>query len=177
MPQLWSKKRGVDSKMIILVTGDFGVGKDTFADYLLEAFQGKAQKILSYTTRAPRYADENTHIFVEEMAKGEIVACSQIDGQYYWTLPEQFDKNKINIYVVDDIGVRDTIASGIDKTLIIKITRPTHLIDLDKERLTRKRTEFFEFEPDLEIINDGTLQDLQFAANNIPTILPLYHKF
>lgn len=163
--------------MIILVAGDFGVGKDTFADYLLEAFGEKAQKILSYTTRRPRYADENTHIFVEEMAKGEVVACSQIDGQYYWTLPEQFDKDKINIYVVDDIGVRDTIAAGIDKTFIILITRPSHLIDIDKERLVRQRSEFFEFEPDIEIINDGSLDDLRFAANNIPVILPYYHKF
>ena len=62
-------------------------------------------------------------------------------------------------------------------TFIILITRPSHLIDIDKERLVRQRSEFFEFEPDIEIINDGSLDDLRFAANNIPVILPYYHKF
>ena len=162
--------------MIILITGGFGVGKDIFADYLTEALPN-SQKIKSYTTRPPRYPGENTHIFTDQQPPTETVAKTIIDNQSYWTIPSQFDKNKNNIYVVDDIGVRDTVASNIDKVFIILITRPKHLIQIDKKRLNRTRTEKFHFEPDIEILNDGTLQDLQKTAQTLPILLPLYKKF
>lgn len=168
-------------KMIILITGGFGVGKDTFADYLLEEFEKNkilAQKIRSYTTRPPRYPGEKTHIFatpgVYETTKNNTVAQTTIDNYHYWTTPDQFDKNKINIYVVDDIGVRDTVTADIDEVFIILITRPQHLITVNKQRQNRKKTETFKFEPDFEILNDGDLKSLKFAAQHIPVLLPYY---
>ena len=41
--------------MIVLITGDFGVGKDMFADMLDEDFGDESVKIKSYTTREKRY--------------------------------------------------------------------------------------------------------------------------
>ena len=66
-------------KMIILITGDFGVGKDTFADFLIEEinkenaeitnqdiYVWRAKKIKSFTTRKPRYEGEDTHTFISK---------------------------------------------------------------------------------------------------------------
>ena len=133
--------------MIILITGDFGVGKDTFADMLLNYFGEEATKILSYTTRAPRYDGEDTHIFVSEeewnniKQNDNIIAETWIDNSYYGTIEEQFD-NKYNIYVVDDIGVRDVLNANIDKVFIAEIVRPKWCMDIDTDRLSRKRHTF-----------------------------------
>lgn len=48
--------------MIILVVGNFGVGKDTFADFMLK-YLPESIKIKSFTTREPRFDGEDTHIF------------------------------------------------------------------------------------------------------------------
>ena len=56
--------------MIILIAGDFAVGKDTFADELNTQMHYRGMdsyKILSKTTRNPRYKDENTHIFTDKL--------------------------------------------------------------------------------------------------------------
>ena len=53
--------------MIVLIVGDFCVGKDTFADMLMEEIyeysSHKVKKILSYTTRPARYKERGTHEF------------------------------------------------------------------------------------------------------------------
>ena len=79
--------------MIILVTGDFGVGKDTFADFLVniinedgkekdkdinkwrakngkekdkDIIKWRAKKIKSFATRKPRFEGEDTHTFISK---------------------------------------------------------------------------------------------------------------
>lgn len=157
--------------MIVLITGDFCTGKDTIADLLLQESLKhndceKFVKILSYTTRFPRYEGENTHIFCTkidyENLKDEIIAQTLINDNYYFTTESQFDENKVNLYVVDDKGIEDVVASGIDVTYIIEVVRPVWLRDCPEERLKRKRQSEskHKYVSDYRIINDGTKEKL-----------------
>lgn len=154
--------------MIILIVGDFGVGKDTVADMILSYLE-PAQKILSYTTRKPRYDGEDTHIFVDEFDNDNVLAYTQIGEHHYWTKKSQFDKTKYNIYVVDSLGVRDVIESEFDDIFIIEVVRPKWLIDLDEKRLERPRLSTFNYSSfvDYRIINDRSLSDLKKTVQDM----------
>lgn len=158
--------------MIILVMGDFGVGKDVFADILVEELNKKvpdsAKKILSYTTRSPRnIKDFNNHLFVEStpdkeyFEKAEIVAKTTINNEFYWTEKQQFDK-EYNIYVIDEASVKQVVKTDIDMTLLIKVVRDKTLINVSKERINRKQNKgkLPRFIKPFIIENNGTLDDL-----------------
>lgn len=141
--------------MIVLITGDFGVGKDTFADMLDENFGDESVKIKSYTTREKRYSTEDTHIFVDKFKnEGDIVARTKIGGNQYWTRRDQFGTKPYDIYVVDDIGIRDVLEADIDEVFVVEIQRPKELIDVCELRLNRERTDFYLYTPDVVIQND-----------------------
>ena len=143
--------------MIICILGAYGSGKDTFADEL-EQVLPNSKKIKSYTTRPPRYPDESTHIFIpytscichaalkemtvpdkEKLSVPENwLAYSIIDGNFYWTEKEQFD-NKYNIYVIDDVGLKQVMDSQFDDVYIIHINRPQELIDVSEKRIQRQQ--------------------------------------
>ena len=92
------------SNTIALFVGRSGVGKTTIANYLCEQY-GMTQ-IESYTTRAPRFANEPGHIFIseEEFDKlKDMVAFTLFDGKRYCATSQQVDEN--DIYVVDVCGV------------------------------------------------------------------------
>lgn len=161
--------------MICLIVGDFGVGKDTVADFLMDMFSEKgnsikAQKILSYSTRNPRFDGEDTHIFcTKEEFEGfnDIIAQTKIGGNYYGARASQFDKDKINLYCVDEKGVNDIVNANIDDWVVIEVVRPKWLIDLPEDRLNRKRDENFEgliTGIDFRIMNDGDIEKLKILT-------------
>lgn len=154
--------------MIILIVGDFGVGKDTVANMIVSHLDN-TQKILSYTTRKPRYDGEDTHIFVDDFNDNNVLAHTQIGEHHYWTKKSQFDKTKYNIYVVDSLGVKDVIDAEFDDIFIIEIVRPKWLIDVDKERLERPRLFTFNYSAfvDYRIINDKSLSDLEKTVQDM----------
>lgn len=160
--------------MLILIVGDFGVGKDTFADLLLSYLDGV--KIQSYATRSPRYDGEDTHIFMEkedffdDYDNNRVVAWTFIHNNYYWTTKNQFNKHKHEVYVVDDVGLRDVIKSHIFKDYyVIEIIRSKHLIHVGEERLNRKRMKKIDCKKyiNVTIQNDGTLEELRKIAEEI----------
>ena len=168
--------------MIVLIVGDYGVGKDTFADMLVEHLGEDANKIKSVTTRKPRYPDEDTHVFVNEQRwlllsqNYEIIAYTEIGGEHYGTFFNQFGYYDYDVYVVDDVGVRDVLRSCIDATYIVEIKRPKWLIDLPEERLTRERTDSYDYKPDYVVINDTTLEKLDASAREVSYILKDVNK-
>lgn len=159
--------------MIVLITGDFGVGKDTFADMLNEDFGEESVKIQSYTTREKRYNTEDTHIFVDKFTdNGDIVAYTEIEGCQYWTRRNQFGTAQYDIYVVDDIGIREVLAANIDDTFIIEIQRPRELINVSDLRLNRRRTDFYQYKADAIVRNDtDSLESLFQVADQLCTYI------
>lgn len=149
--------------MIILVTGDFCVGKDTVADILVDKLD--ANKILSYTTRKPRYEGEDTHEFCtrQEFEQfDDVVAFTEIGGALYGSRRSQFIDDEINIYVVDHKGVVDMLDGDLgDDVFVLEVVRPSWLIECPAQRSDRDRK--YDVKPtriDYRLINDGDMEKL-----------------
>lgn len=159
--------------MIVLIVGNFGVGKDTVADLLIkESLRHhdceKFVKILSYATREPRYDGENTHTFVSEdefLGFDDIIASTKIADHYYGTRKSQFNCKKVNLYCVDDQGVKDIIEANFDDVIVVEVIRPKWLIDIPKDRLNRQRhNEPYPYPVDYRIMNDGDMYKLEASV-------------
>ena len=159
--------------MIVLIVGDFGVGKDTVADLLIkESLKHndceKFIKILSYATRKPRYDGEDTHTFVSEddfLSFDDIVASTKIGDHYYGTRRSQFNDEKVNLYCVDDQGVKDIFEANFDDIIVVEVIRPKWLIDIPEDRLNRKRHgNPYPYPVDYRIMNDGDLYKLEASV-------------
>lgn len=153
--------------MIILIYGDFCVGKDTVADILIQNMhEYGAYKILSYTTREPRYEGENTHEFCtkEEFENfSDLIAITEIGGEYYGSRKCQFDLDRTPVYVVDNKGVVDMLSSSIGhECFVLEVVRPRWLIDCPKQRVERDRTfDDIQTQAHYRIINDGDADKLE----------------
>lgn len=91
-------------KNIYCIVGPSGSGKTTISKILERDYGMKL--VESYTTRPPRYPDEEGHIFVSDEefdALGEMCAYTEYDGHRYGVTPEVIDQN--DIYVIDPYGV------------------------------------------------------------------------
>lgn len=95
---------------IICISGESGSGKTTIAE-LLE--KRGYNYIESYTTRPMRFQDEEGHIFVdmdkynEDKKSGNMVAETFFNGNYYWTLKEQYESGEKSVCVMDARGSDD----------------------------------------------------------------------
>lgn len=168
--------RSVLSKgLIVLITGDFCVGKDTVADMLCEIINGDddpnmpfALKIRSYTTREERYKDEDTHVFCtkEEFESfTDFIAQTEINGEYYGARLSQFSRSLINVYVVDDKGVYDISNANLDcNIMVIQVVRPKWLVNCPKSRTNRERTFDAPIHIDYRIFNSGTESQLYMTC-------------
>lgn len=98
---------------IILITGMSGSGKTTIAKELCQ--DDRYHFIDSYTDRPTREEDEFGHTFVNSglmdaiLENENIVAQTKISEYRYCATESQFDKDKINVYIVDSFGVNDVI--------------------------------------------------------------------
>lgn len=91
-------------KNIYCIVGPSGSGKTTVSK-ILERDYG-LNLVESYTTRPPRYPDEEGHIFVSDEefdALGEMCAYTEYDGHRYGVTPKVIDQN--DIYVIDPFGL------------------------------------------------------------------------
>lgn len=96
-----------DRKIVFLVIGRSGTGKDTLVNYMCQKYGLK--KLKSYTTRPPRQNEEDTHIFIspEDVQKyqDDIIAYTKIGEFEYFATKSQL--KDINFYIIDPKGVRD----------------------------------------------------------------------
>ena len=101
---------------ILLLSGASGVGKTHIGIELSK--DPRFNFIKSFTARPKRFdfANNNDHeyiskIFMNFMLSYNVVASTTIDGYRYCATFRQFDKDKINIYVVDKKGIEDVYQS------------------------------------------------------------------
>lgn len=96
-----------DRKIVFLVIGRSGCGKDTLVNYMCQKYGLK--KLNSYTTRPPRQNEEDTHIFIspEDVQKyqDDIIAYTKIGEFEYFATKSQL--KDINFYIIDPKGVQD----------------------------------------------------------------------
>lgn len=99
---------------IILITGMSGSGKTTIAKELCK--DDRYNFIASYTDRPMREKNEFGHTFVKTnymdliLENEDIVAQTKISEYRYCAIKEQFDEDKVNVYIVDSFGINDTIS-------------------------------------------------------------------
>lgn len=150
------------NKTLHLFVGPSASGKTTMANELekrtriLKDGDYIADKqVRSYTTRAPRYKNEDGHVFVskEEFDKlKDIVAYTKYGGCEYCATKEQIDN--ATIYVVDIAGV---------DTLLSKYTteRPVHIWYFEASIPTRINRMAYRGDSDTGIVN-RLMQDEQY---------------
>ncbi len=130
---------------IVCLVGDSGSGK-TFASMHLQEVLGW-NTIVSYTTRKKRDGETNgkEHWFVTDNdvpAQKNMCAYTVFGGYQYWTEWEQFRKDKVNVYVIDEKGLIDLQAK--EQTpfsfnlITIKIKRQ-HKDGIDEQRIARDK--------------------------------------
>ncbi len=96
---------------ILLIEGESGVGKTTLVQELIK--DTRFNEIQSYTTREQRYPNEDGHIFVHPMDMVKLmqqknyIASTRIANNFYCAFEHQFIEDKINLYIVDELGILD----------------------------------------------------------------------
>lgn len=94
---------------LLLICGWGGSGKDYAVDEICKDLGLKDAKVLSYTTRKPRYEGESTHTFIDEefyeacKEKGNILAYTYQNNAHYFVTPECLKDKKF--YIIDKPGV------------------------------------------------------------------------
>lgn len=183
-------------KMIIIVLGDFGVGKDTIVDMLVDIIgEDKAYKIRSWTTRGPRFPEEDTHNFFwwpgstrndrnqaflyDVLNSGNCAAWSMIGYHYYWVEFNQIGNTEYEFYITDPKGARDIMEKIDEKFLVLEIRRPDPLINVPKERLNRIRHIFLNSikSPHSDIVFENIYPDLKTLKDKLFDLADCIQEF
>lgn len=157
-------------KKVDLIVAPSGTGKDYSVDFLCKYFGFK--KVISRTTRKPRYEGEDTHIFVtyrqgrKDFNRKDVIAKTIYNKEKYYTLPEDLiDKD---FYIIDVQGVMSMDKNKYDKIIFIKPSIFRRFLNMRKRRdsfkniLTRlmvDRKEFKGFKGDLNFKNSNEFID------------------
>ena len=143
---------------IILITGMSGSGKTTIAKELCK--DDRYNFVASYTDRPMREKNEFGHTFVKTnymdiiLEDEDIVAQTKISEYRYCATKEQFDENKINVYIVDSFGINDTINSFPHSDMMTILIRRND-IEVDCIREARDVHVPIRDDVDFVIDNDG----------------------
>ena len=97
--------------MMFLIVGRTGVGKDTYSKRFIEQDQ---KKLVSYTTRPKRKDDkDDTHVFIKKEEvdnyKKNMIAYSEINGNIYFTLKDDYEK--ADFMIIDPNGIKNIVKS------------------------------------------------------------------
>lgn len=147
---------------IILLSGQSGSGKTSIGRKLAKN-EDKYNFVHSYTDRPMRNSDEYGHTFVNSkemdflLKRDDIVASTQIKEKRYCTIKSQFDKDKINIYIVDAHGINDTF-EAFPRADIMTILIMRDSIDVESERVERDVAIPLREDVDFLINNDTSIE-------------------
>lgn len=110
-------------KILFCVLGRTASGKDTLTSAICKSH--KMTKLISYTTRVPRSAYEDTHIFTswdkfeEHKRNGQVAASSKIGDEMYWSSRAQLEK--YDFYVIDYVGLKQIREMNLPNVKIVTI--------------------------------------------------------
>ena len=162
-------------KTILAIVGMAGVGKDTAANYLKE--KNGWNIISSYTNRPMREGETQgkEHIFVDHNAPEITFAYTNYGGYDYWTDVNQFRDDVVNIYVVDEHGLKDSYKHAKElgdwKVLALMIEASREARNdrgIDSNRTNRDSHRSFQsIDFDYHIINNGSLNDFYSSLDGI----------
>lgn len=120
------RQNNLKNRKLYLIVGASGSGKDYIVDKICKGF--KKKKVISRTTRQPRYEGENTHKFVDwGQAITEFwdaIAKTTFAGNRYYTLEEDL-KGK-DFYIIDPNGV-----SGMSKDKLKELKCEVIFLDIN----------------------------------------------
>lgn len=94
------------NKPLILICGKSAVGKSSLVERACDVLNIKA--IPSYTTRKPRYKDEQGHTFItneDYVQLKDIIAENTFCGNKYCVTLDQIENPEYSLYVVDCHGI------------------------------------------------------------------------
>lgn len=116
----------------ILLVGKSGSGKNTVQNYLVQKYGLKP--LVSYTTRAKRFPEEDTHIFIsmQDFLKwkyDDFIAYTFYNDNHYFATKEQFEES--DVYIVD--------TKGVEYIRNLNVTTPYIIVYLDVPDDIRKR--------------------------------------
>ena len=158
--------------MIVLIVGDSGSGKSTIIRYVAENMDN-VNIIKSYTTRLKRNEYDDDHTFIDSVdeIKDDIVASTEIDGCFYGASENQFKKDKINLYTVDDKGVVDVKNYFKNENILtVHINRSNIEVPVNRKNRNIKK---LDIEYDEEIYNDDDILD---AVRGLMECIRKYQK-
>lgn len=133
------------SNTLFLFVGPSGCGKTTVTTLLEDRYNERA--IRSYTTRKPRFENEDGHTFISEEEFNnltDLVAYTKYNGFLYGTTVEQLDN--ATLYVLDIPGV-ETLLENYKNT-----ARPICVFYLDSTVKTRIRRMIDRHDSDTAIV-------------------------
>lgn len=160
--------------MIVLIVGNSGSGKSTIVKHIAKKMSD-VNVIKSYTTRPKRNKFDDDHTFIDskEEIKDDIVASTEINGYFYGASKNQFKKNKINLYIVDDKGVMDIKKYFANENILtVRINRNDEKIKVPVYRKNREIVKMG-IKYDKEINNNDHLLD---AVNELMKCIRKYKK-
>ena len=108
---------------LFCIMAESAAGKDSLTRRLCDELGLK--QIISFTTRARRKGEGDTHIFVDESVysdmkeSGNMAAYTYINGYHCWTTIEQLYEN--DIYIIDPAGVKTLEDLGLEDIDICSI--------------------------------------------------------
>lgn len=163
---------------IVLLIGKSGTGKSTIENIFKNKYGYTPVK--SYTTRAPRFENEDSHIFVTEneyiAMKDDMCAYTEFDNHKYWATNKQVDES--DIYVIDPTGIDyfKTHYKGNKKIIAVELlahkkTRYKRMVSRGDSvwtairRIRHDKKAFANSQPDLTI--NANISDPSLVAENL----------
>lgn len=150
---------------LILLCGESGSGKDTVAKILKDKYDLK--QVISYTTRQPRYENEDTHIFIteEEMKQylNDMVGYTYYNNNYYFATNEQVEE--CDVYVIDLLGIEyfKQHYQGDKEVLVIYLQVPD---EIRRERMAQRGDSLNSINNRL-VYDDNAFKNASYIATNI----------
>ena len=109
--------------VLMCVMAESAAGKDRLVNELCN--RNHLTQLISYTTRARRANEDDTHIFVDEETyqqmkdDNNIAAYTYINGNHYWSTINQLYES--DFYVIDPRGIESLKALNLPKLHLITV--------------------------------------------------------